>query len=77
MYHEHFSTTATCAAELPDLDFGCNEAVGKFWHLRSPVLRRKEGLLKAFSLAPEAGAVLASLGENVFLYRGNREGTVG
>lgn len=52
MYHEHFSTTATRAAELPDLDFGCNEAVGKFWHLRSPVLRRKEGLLKAFSLAP-------------------------
>lgn len=49
MHHEHFSTTATHGVELPDLDFGCNEAAGKFCHLRFYVLRRK-GELPSLSL---------------------------
>lgn len=56
MYHEHFPTTATHALELPDLDFGCHEAVGKFWQPGSCVLRRKEGLLSSSLLGSRGQA---------------------
>lgn len=35
MRHEHAPTTAAHVSELPDLDLGCNEAVGKCCHLGS------------------------------------------
>jgi hypothetical protein len=67
MHHEQAPTTATHVFELPDLDFGCNEAVGKCWHLRSHVLRRRS-LLSFFVLG-------TSLGENVSFCSENKEGT--
>lgn len=74
MHHEHFSTTATHVFELPDLAFGCNEAVGKFWHLKSYVLRGKE-TLQGFSLFGVYGStILDSWGENVSFYSENKKG---
>lgn len=74
MHHESFSTTATHDVELPDLDFGCNEAAGKFCHVRFYVLRRKGGLPSLSLLGTSGRHHVCLLGRKYMsLYLGNKE----